>query len=190
MPAADCCRLLNADYSTLSRFPPRGAFSDRRQLSRGKLNHLQCTTAASTLRALDGYGLRHLALARPTLTPLMRFLFIGSHLCSTLPSDLASRQMPLRFAILHLHQVECGTSTRRVVEHARHTLLHVAPLALRNLSFHTLEIAISVRGEKVECSINNKVVASYDKSALVTSGKLKSTDGVYASASHITRKRS
>ena len=43
----------------------------------------------------------------------------------------------------------------------------------------TQEIAISVRGEKVECSINNKVVASYDKSALVTSGKLKSTDGMY-----------
>src|SRR5258708_3274616 len=43
----------------------------------------------------------------------------------------------------------------------------------------TQEIAISVRGEKVECSINNKVVASYDKSALVTAGKLKSTDGVY-----------
>ena len=43
----------------------------------------------------------------------------------------------------------------------------------------TQDIAISVRGEKVECAINNKVVASYDKSALVTAGKLKSTDGVY-----------
>src|ERR1700682_513970 len=43
----------------------------------------------------------------------------------------------------------------------------------------TQEIAISVRGDKVECSINKKVVASYDKSALVTAGKLKSTDGVY-----------
>ena len=43
----------------------------------------------------------------------------------------------------------------------------------------TQEIAISVKGEKVECAINNKVVASYDKSALVTAGKLKSTDGVY-----------
>ncbi|MGI8919718.1 MAG: hypothetical protein ACR2H6_14080 [Pyrinomonadaceae bacterium] len=43
----------------------------------------------------------------------------------------------------------------------------------------TQEIAISVRGDKVECAINNKVVASYEKSALVTSGKLKSTDGVY-----------
>src|SRR5438876_2248990 len=43
----------------------------------------------------------------------------------------------------------------------------------------TQEIAISVRGDKVECSINNKVVASYDKSGLVTAGKLKSTDGIY-----------
>jgi hypothetical protein len=43
----------------------------------------------------------------------------------------------------------------------------------------TQEIAVSVRGDKVECSINKKVVASYDKAALVTSGKLKSTDGVY-----------
>ena len=43
----------------------------------------------------------------------------------------------------------------------------------------TQDIAISVRGDKVECSINNKVVASYDKSALVTAGKLKSTDGVF-----------
>src|ERR1700687_706830 len=43
----------------------------------------------------------------------------------------------------------------------------------------TQEIAISVKGDKVECAINNKVVVSYDKSALVTAGKLKSTDGVY-----------
>jgi len=43
----------------------------------------------------------------------------------------------------------------------------------------TQEIAISVKGGKVECAINNKVVASYDKSALVMAGKLKSTDGIY-----------
>ena len=43
----------------------------------------------------------------------------------------------------------------------------------------TQEIALSVKGNKVECAINNKVVASYDKSELVTSGKLKSTDGIY-----------
>jgi hypothetical protein len=43
----------------------------------------------------------------------------------------------------------------------------------------TQEIALSVKGDKVECAINNKVVASYNKSDLVASGKLKSTDGVY-----------
>src|SRR5215204_2691875 len=43
----------------------------------------------------------------------------------------------------------------------------------------TQEIALSVKGYKVECSINSQVVASYDKAALVVLGKLKSTDGVY-----------
>ena len=43
----------------------------------------------------------------------------------------------------------------------------------------TQQIAISVKGDKVDCAINGKTVASYDKSALVTAGKLKSTDGVY-----------
>ena len=43
----------------------------------------------------------------------------------------------------------------------------------------TQEIAVSVKGDRVECAINGAVVAGYDKAALVTSGKLKSTDGVY-----------
>jgi hypothetical protein len=43
----------------------------------------------------------------------------------------------------------------------------------------TQEIALSVKGDKVECAINGTVVGTYDKSALVTGGKLKSTDGVY-----------
>ena len=43
----------------------------------------------------------------------------------------------------------------------------------------TQDISLSVRGEKVTCSINGSVVASYDKSALVGPGKLKSTNGYY-----------
>jgi hypothetical protein len=43
----------------------------------------------------------------------------------------------------------------------------------------TQKIALSVKGDHVECAINGAVVASYDKSQLVTAGKLKSTDGVY-----------
>lgn len=40
-------------------------------------------------------------------------------------------------------------------------------------------IAITVKGDKVSCSINNKVLATYDKAALVTASKLKSTDGIF-----------
>jgi hypothetical protein len=43
----------------------------------------------------------------------------------------------------------------------------------------TQEIALSVKGDRVECSINGTVVAGFDKSAVVAAGKLKSTDGVY-----------
>jgi hypothetical protein len=43
----------------------------------------------------------------------------------------------------------------------------------------TQTIAMSVKGDKVECAINGTVVASYDRSAVVGTGKLKSTDGVY-----------
>lgn len=43
----------------------------------------------------------------------------------------------------------------------------------------TQEIAVSVKGDKVDCAINGTVVASYDRSAVVAPGKLKSTDGVY-----------
>jgi hypothetical protein len=38
---------------------------------------------------------------------------------------------------------------------------------------------MSVKGDKVDCAINGTVVGTYDKAALVTAGKLKSTDGVY-----------
>jgi len=43
----------------------------------------------------------------------------------------------------------------------------------------TQEIAVSVKGDKIECAINGTVVGSYDKAAVVTPGKLKSTDGIY-----------
>jgi hypothetical protein len=43
----------------------------------------------------------------------------------------------------------------------------------------TQEIALSVKGDRVECSVNGMLVAGYNKSALVTDGKLKSTDGVF-----------
>ncbi len=43
----------------------------------------------------------------------------------------------------------------------------------------TQQIAVSVRGDKVDCAINGTVVGSYNKSDAVGAGKLKSTDGIY-----------
>jgi hypothetical protein len=43
----------------------------------------------------------------------------------------------------------------------------------------TQEIALSVKGNRVECAINGTVVAGYDKTSLVATGKLKFTDGIY-----------
>ena len=43
----------------------------------------------------------------------------------------------------------------------------------------TQEIAVSVKGDDVTCSINGTVVGTYKKADLVAAGKLKSTDGVY-----------
>ena len=41
----------------------------------------------------------------------------------------------------------------------------------------TQEIALSVRGNQVECVVNEKTVAHFDNSSLIRLGKLKSTDG-------------
>lgn len=43
----------------------------------------------------------------------------------------------------------------------------------------TQDIALSIKRNKVTCSINGSVVASYDKAALTGVGKLKLTDGYY-----------
>jgi len=86
MPSADFCPAVRPPYGALSRR------SDTAQISWGKFSRFPCTVAGSTLRVLDGYGLRGKWPARPTLAPCTRFLSIDSHVCSTLPSDLASRR--------------------------------------------------------------------------------------------------
>lgn len=41
------------------------------------------------------------------------------------------------------------------------------------------DIAVTVKGDNVSCSINGTTVASYTKAEVVGAGKLKSTDGTY-----------
>ena len=43
----------------------------------------------------------------------------------------------------------------------------------------TQEIALTVKGDTIECAINGAVVGTYPKADVVAAGKLKSTDGVY-----------
>jgi hypothetical protein len=43
----------------------------------------------------------------------------------------------------------------------------------------TQEIAMTVMGDTVTCAINKTIVATFPKTDLVTTGKLKSTDGVF-----------
>jgi hypothetical protein len=43
----------------------------------------------------------------------------------------------------------------------------------------TQEIAWTVKAGRAECSVNGTVVAGYDRTALVGTGKLQSTDGIY-----------
>ena len=85
-PSADFCLAVRLPLGRLSRS------RDTRQISWGKLSRLPCTVAGSTLRILDGYGLRSTLPARPTLAPSIRFLSIDSHVCFTLPPDPASRR--------------------------------------------------------------------------------------------------
>src|SRR5215831_950541 len=74
MPSADFCPAVRLRFDILSRR------SDTKQISWGKLSRLLCTAAESTLRTLDGYGLRGKLPARPALAPGIRFLSIGSHI--------------------------------------------------------------------------------------------------------------
>lgn len=43
----------------------------------------------------------------------------------------------------------------------------------------TQEIAVSVKGNKVECAINGSVVGTYERAALLAPGHLKSLNGMY-----------
>jgi hypothetical protein len=114
-PSADSCPAVRPPYGCLSRR------SDTGQISRGKFSRLPCTGAGSTLAVLDGYGLRDALPARPTFAPSIRFLSINSHVCSTLPSDLASRRQPLRFANPSPPSGWVEDFHLRATEHARHT---------------------------------------------------------------------
>jgi hypothetical protein len=94
--------------------PSQSRFRDVPQISRDKFDRLLRATTEFTLCVLDSYGLRDHWPARPTLTPQIRFLYIGSRFCSTLPSDPASRRRPCASLSLHLYQDVKRTCTSQL----------------------------------------------------------------------------
>src|SRR5262249_39714535 len=68
-----------------------------------------------------------------------------------------------------------GPSVFTLLREQPNAAVHKAPAVGQPV---TQEIMWRVKGGRAECSVNGNIVAAYDKSEIVTSGKLQSTDGV------------
>ena len=109
MPSADFCRPVRIDRSTLSldsetngRSPEVSSTAFRTQPA-----DLQPVPLMVTGLAMECPLARH-------RMPLVRFFFIGSHLCSTLLSDPASRRRRCASLSLHLQPVGKRTFTSKL----------------------------------------------------------------------------
>jgi len=109
MPSADFCCEIKA---------PCGAFSHD-SATRSRSPEVSSTAFGAQPPDLQPVPLMDMGfaiigpLARHRM-PRIRFLSIGSRLCSTLPSDPASRRRPCASLSLHLHQVVKGTFTPKL----------------------------------------------------------------------------
>ena len=109
MPSADSCAAIRSPCGSLS-----SRLGTRHRASPGKLGRLPRTPAGSTnLALMDMDFAIRCPLVRPSL-PHIRFLFVRSRFCSTLPSDTTSRGCPCALLILHLHQVGWKTFTSQL----------------------------------------------------------------------------
>ena len=105
---------------------PYGAFSHE-SVTRGRSPEVSSTAFRTHPPNLQPVPLmdRGFAVMSPLARhrmPRIRFLFIGPHVCSTLPSDPASRRRRCASLSLHLHQVVKGLSPpscRTCSAHAR-----------------------------------------------------------------------
>jgi len=99
-PSADFCSPIGFDHSNLSRESTTANRSPEVSSTafRAQPPDLQPASLMDMGFAVIG------PLARRRM-PRIRFLFIGSRLCSALPSDPASRRRPCALLTLHLHQV-------------------------------------------------------------------------------------
>ena len=110
MPAADFCRTVRVNCSTLS--PDSGTCGRPPELSSTAFNAQPPNLQPAPLMDMD------FAIIRPLVQrsmPHIRFLSIGSRLCSTLLSDPASRRCPGASLSLLLHKDGKGTCTPKLL---------------------------------------------------------------------------
>src|SRR5579864_2069549 len=109
MPSADFCRPVMIDRSTLS--PDFGTNGRSPEVSSTAFRTQPADLQPVPLMDM-GFAVKR-PLARHRM-PRIRFLFIGSHVCSTLLSDPASRRRRCASLSLHLHQVVKRTFTSKL----------------------------------------------------------------------------
>ena len=105
-PSADFCRPVRIDRSTLS--PDSRTNGRSPEVSSTAFRTRPPDLQPVPLMDMDFVVMCPLVRHR---MPLIRFLFIGSYVCSTLLSDPASRRRPCASLSLHLHQVVKRTFT-------------------------------------------------------------------------------
>src|ERR1022692_3958684 len=110
MPAADFCPTVRVDRSTLS--PDSGTWNRSPEVSSTAFNAQPPNLQPALLMDVDFATICPLVQRR---MPRIRFLSIGSRLCSTLLSDPASRRRPCASLSLLLHQDVKGTYTPKLL---------------------------------------------------------------------------
>src|ERR1035438_21705 len=106
MPSADFCSAVRPPFDSLSRR------SDTEQISWGKLSRLLCTATESTLRTLDGYGLRRSSGADALYSVFVHRLAHLIH--ASFRPRLAAVALASSLG-LHLHQVGRRTFTSKLL---------------------------------------------------------------------------
>ena len=109
MPSADFCRPVRIDRSTLS--PDSETNGRSPEVSSTAFRTQPADLQPVPLMDMGFAVIRPLARHR---MPLIRFLYIGSCVCSTLLSDPASRRRRCASLSLHLHQVVKRTFTPKL----------------------------------------------------------------------------
>jgi hypothetical protein len=115
-PSADFCCTVRAPYDVLRH---DSVTHSRSPVIRSTAFHAQPPNLPPVPLMDTGFAIS-CSLARHR-RPHIRFLFIGSRVCSTLPSDPLLPMAPLRFPNRLPPSDSVGDSHPHVVDHARHT---------------------------------------------------------------------